>query len=98
MLRPSSRRLLRKLLRMRSVFTLPQHLPKLQKFVGMSVTPRIEGHLIFKNSVPMQFAWEQMKTRTGLHVSGSIAYNYDTTNLIGGDGLLGLKQECQIRA
>jgi len=44
-----SRRLLRKLLRMRSVFTLTQHLPKLQTFVGMSVTPRIEGHLIFKN-------------------------------------------------
>ena len=51
---------------------LTQHLPKLKTFVGMSVTPHIEGHLIFKNPVPMQFAWEQMKIRTGLHVFASL--------------------------
>jgi hypothetical protein len=27
-----------------------------------------EGHLIFRNPVPMQFAWVQMKARTGLHI------------------------------
>jgi hypothetical protein len=33
----------------------------------MSETPRVEGHLIFRNPVPMQFAWVQMNSRTGLH-------------------------------
>jgi hypothetical protein len=51
---------------------ITQHLPKLQTFVGMSETPRVEGHLIFSNPVPMQFAWEQMKTRTGLHVFANL--------------------------
>jgi hypothetical protein len=51
---------------------IKQHLPRLQTFVGMSVTPRIEGHLIFKNPVPMQFAWDQMKARTGLHVFANL--------------------------
>ncbi|WP_051677570.1 hypothetical protein [Bradyrhizobium sp. URHD0069] len=51
---------------------ITQHIPKLQAFVGMSATPRIEGHLIFRNPVPMQFAWEQMKTRTGLHVFANL--------------------------
>ena len=46
---------------------ITQHLPKLQAYVGMSETPLVEGHLIFRNPVPMQFAWEQMKARTGLH-------------------------------
>jgi hypothetical protein len=46
---------------------ITQHLPKLQAYVGMSGTPLVEGHLIFRNPVPMQFAWEQMKARTGLH-------------------------------
>ncbi|MBR1231698.1 hypothetical protein [Bradyrhizobium sp. AUGA SZCCT0182] len=43
------------------------HLPKLQAYVSMSETPLVEGHLIFRNPVPMQFAWEQMRARTGLH-------------------------------
>ncbi len=47
---------------------ITQHLSKLQAYVGMSETPRVEGHLIFRNPVPMQFAWVQMKARTGLHI------------------------------
>lgn len=46
---------------------ISRHLPKLQAFVGMTMTPKVEGHLIFRNPVPMQFAWEQMKARTGLY-------------------------------
>jgi hypothetical protein len=46
---------------------ITQHLSKLQAYVGMSETPRVEGHLIFRNPVPMQFAWVRMKARTGLH-------------------------------
>lgn len=46
---------------------ITQHLPKLQAYVGMSETPLVEGHLIFRNPVPMQFAWERMKVRMALH-------------------------------
>ncbi|MFQ3458627.1 hypothetical protein PMN64_35655 [Bradyrhizobium sp. UFLA01-814] len=51
---------------------ITQHLPKLQAYVGMSGTPRVEGHLIFRNPVPMQFAGEQMKAQTGLHTFADI--------------------------
>ncbi|WP_461325234.1 hypothetical protein [Bradyrhizobium diazoefficiens] len=46
---------------------ITKHLPRLQTYVGMSKAPLVEGHLIFRNPVPMQFAWEQMRARTGLH-------------------------------
>jgi len=51
---------------------ITRHLPKLQACDGMSGTPRVEGHLIFRNPVPMQFAGEQMKARTGLHTFADI--------------------------
>ncbi|VAW77333.1 hypothetical protein MNBD_GAMMA12-3179 [hydrothermal vent metagenome] len=33
----------------------------LLSYAGMDVNSIIEGHLIFKNAVPMQYAWEHMK-------------------------------------
>ncbi|MER9863042.1 hypothetical protein [Mesorhizobium sp. M0185] len=44
------------------------HIPELKKALRLGVEPRLEGELVFKNAVPMQFAWEQLRSRTALHV------------------------------
>lgn len=36
------------------------------KFLKLSKAGHIEGHLVFKNPVPMQFAWERMASRVRL--------------------------------
>lgn len=45
---------------------LSRNLEQLRSFVGILGVPIVEGHLVFSNPVPMQFAWEQMRARTGL--------------------------------
>ena len=47
---------------------ISQHVPELVRHIGFNQTPRIEGHLVFKNPVPMQFAWERMAERVALHI------------------------------
>lgn len=36
------------------------------KFLALSFSIKIEGHLVFKNSVPMRFAWDAMASRIKL--------------------------------
>jgi len=36
------------------------------------VEPQIQGELVFKNPVPMQFAWEQLKSKTDLRVFSNL--------------------------
>lgn len=50
------------------VDVIARNVPELMKFTDLSITPRVEGHLIFKHPVPMQFVWERMRKRVGLHV------------------------------
>lgn len=44
------------------------HLSEVKKYTALTCSPRIEGHLVFRNPVPMQFAWERMKRRIALHL------------------------------
>jgi hypothetical protein len=46
---------------------LAAHLPKLQAKLGLSSEPTIVGELIFRNPVPMLYAWEQLRARTQIH-------------------------------
>jgi hypothetical protein len=46
---------------------ISQHVPELMRYIGFDRGPRIESHLVFKNPVPMQFAWERMAKRVSLH-------------------------------
>jgi hypothetical protein len=53
---------------LRRVDVISKHVPELMKFTGLENAPQIEGHLVFKHPVPMQFVWERMRKRVGLHV------------------------------
>lgn len=44
------------------------HPELLTKSLNLTVDPVIEGQLVFRHSVPMQFAWEQLRTKTELHI------------------------------
>jgi trehalose-6-phosphate synthase len=41
---------------------------RVQSYLALNETPRIEGHVVFRNPVPMKFAWEQMAQRIPLSV------------------------------
>jgi hypothetical protein len=38
------------------------------KYLKLDAPPSLEGHLVFKNPVPMKFAWERIKERIALHL------------------------------
>ena len=40
---------------------------QLINYLGFSRAPQMEGHLVFRNPVPMQFAWTRMAQRVALH-------------------------------
>jgi hypothetical protein len=42
------------------------NLAELQKFLGVATLNVPEGHVVFRNPVPMQFAWDHLKARVGL--------------------------------
>ena len=44
------------------------HIPEIGKYLKLGAPPSLEGHLVFKNPVPMKFAWERMKERMALHL------------------------------
>lgn len=48
--------------------TIRAYPEEVAKSLKLHVPPIIEGELIFKNAVPMQFAWEQLRSKTELHV------------------------------
>ena len=45
-----------------------QHVPEMMRFIGLDRAPHIESHLVFRNPVPMQFAWERMAKLVQLHI------------------------------
>ncbi|TGS46283.1 MULTISPECIES: hypothetical protein [unclassified Mesorhizobium] len=47
---------------------IQSHIQELKASLRLSIDPLVEGHLIFKNAVPMQFAWEQMRGKTALNI------------------------------
>jgi hypothetical protein len=47
---------------------ITKHVPELQRYVGLDREVRIESHLVFKNPVPMQFAWKRMAERVSLNL------------------------------
>lgn len=51
---------------------LNAHLPKLQAKLGLAGGPLIEGQLVFRNPVPMLFAWTQLRAKTGIHTYESL--------------------------
>lgn len=44
----------------------------MKSYVGFDREPRIEGHVVFKNPVPMQFAWNRLKERVALHIMSDL--------------------------
>jgi hypothetical protein len=46
---------------------LRQYKESLGRYVGLKGEFELEGHLVFKNPVPMQFAWKRMEDRVVLH-------------------------------
>jgi hypothetical protein len=49
-----------------------QHTDEVRKSLSLTVNPTIEGELVFRNPVPMQFAWDRLKSTTGLHVLSNL--------------------------
>jgi hypothetical protein len=41
---------------------------KLAAFLRLSSMTAVEGHIVFRHPVPMQFAWERLKERINLHI------------------------------
>src|SRR5262249_14897146 len=46
---------------------IAHHTGEVQAYIGITTTPKIESHLVFKNPVPMQFALKRMEARVRLH-------------------------------
>jgi hypothetical protein len=44
-----------------------------QAYIGSREEPSIEAHLVFKNPVPMQFAWDRIDARISLHLFDTLA-------------------------
>ncbi len=49
-----------------------QHTDEVRKSLSLTLNPTIEGELVFRNPVPMQFAWEQLRAKTELHVFNTL--------------------------
>lgn len=58
---------------LRRIELVKRHVPEVMKHLGLSSAPTLEGHLVFKNPVPMKFAWDRMKQRVKLHVFGELS-------------------------
>jgi hypothetical protein len=46
---------------------ITENLSQLGHYLGLTQVPQLEGHLVFRNPVPMQFAWTRMAQRVSLH-------------------------------
>jgi len=46
---------------------ITRNLSQLVNYLGLSRAPQLEGHLVFRNPVPMQYAWKRMAQRVALH-------------------------------
>jgi hypothetical protein len=47
---------------------ISQHVPEVMRYIGFDRPPLIESQLVFKNPVPMQFAWKRMAERVQLRL------------------------------
>jgi hypothetical protein len=57
---------------LRRIDLVKEHRPEMMMYLKLSGPPVLEGHLIFKNPVPMKFAWDRMKGRIQLHLFGEM--------------------------
>jgi hypothetical protein len=53
---------------LRRVELVKAHVPEVIKYLKFAAPPKLEGHLVFKNPVPMKFAWDRMKERVQLNL------------------------------
>jgi hypothetical protein len=57
---------------LRRLEVISQHKSELINYTGLEETPIIEGHLVFRNPVPMKFAWDRMKDRVALSLMSEL--------------------------
>ncbi len=55
------------------VAMIEQHVPEVMKYVRLDQTPKLEPLLVFKNPVPMKFAWARMEERVPLRLFSDLA-------------------------
>lgn len=53
---------------LRRIELVKAHEPVVMIYLKLSAPATLEGHLVFKNPVPMKFAWDRMKERVALHL------------------------------
>lgn len=53
---------------LRRIELVKTHVPEIIRYLKLSAPPALEGHLVFKNPVPMKFAWDRMKERVALYL------------------------------
>jgi hypothetical protein len=53
---------------LRRIEIITVHPNEVAAYTGFGSAPKIEGHLVFKNPVPMKFAWERMESRMAIHL------------------------------
>lgn len=51
---------------LRRIEVVKEHVLEVTKYLKLAKPAALEGHLVFKNPVPMKFAWERMKERVRL--------------------------------
>jgi hypothetical protein len=47
---------------------ISKHVPEVMTYLKLESRPVLEGHLVFKNPVPMKFAWKRMQERINLNL------------------------------
>ena len=53
---------------LRRIELVNAHMPEVISYLKLSAPLTLEGHLVFKNPVPMKFAWDRLKERVRLHL------------------------------
>lgn len=55
------------------VALIEQHVPEVMKYVRIDQTPELEPLLVFKNPVPMKFAWQRLEERIRLRLFSDLS-------------------------
>jgi len=53
---------------------ISKHLERVVKYAKLPVPPLLESHLIFRNSVPMQFAWKELQAQAQLSLFNDLEH------------------------
>jgi hypothetical protein len=53
---------------LRRIEVVKAHVPEVMKYLKLPSLLALEGHLVFRNPVPMKFAWDRMNERIALHL------------------------------